>query len=100
MKETIKQWIDKVLRVENNVYPVYSENYGFELLGILGTDLNADEIASLMPIFLNRTLTYNPYIISVRDIRTRSERDRLYVNFSVILIDDETIDLGFHWDIG
>lgn len=99
-EETIRQWIDKVLRVENNLYPIYSENYGFQLLDVLGTDLSADEIASLMPMFLARALTYNPYITSVENITTRSERDRLFVNFSVTLIDEEMLDLGYHWDIG
>ena len=93
----IKQWVRKVLQVERNVFPIFTNIYGFGMLNIIGKGIPNEVIETMLPDFLDEALTYHPNILSVRNVVTNYENDNLYVVFEIILDDNEVLRESLAW---
>ena len=96
----IKQWVRKVLNVEINVFPIFTNVYGFGLLNIIGKGIPNEVIETMLPNFLSEALTYHPNILSVKNVVSNYENDNLYVTFDMILDDNEVLRENLAWVIG
>ena len=95
--DNIMNWVRKALQVEPEVYPIYSDRYGFGLIDIFGKGISNDAIHALLPLYLTETLTYHPNIIDVTNVRSRIDGENLFANFIIVLDSQDTYSFDNVW---
>ena len=95
----IQQWIRKVLQVEKNVFPIFTNVYGFGMLNIIGKGIPTEIIQTMLPDFLDEALTYHPNILSVKNVVSNYENSNLFVTFDITLDDNEVLRENLAWVI-
>lgn len=93
----IRQWIQKALATESGAFPVYSENYGFDLWALIGRGLPPEAIQEIVPILVEQTLIYHPNIIGIESFSSFIEGDNLYAEWHTILDDEQIIQSSTNW---
>ena len=95
--ENIRQWVRKALNVEAGVYPIYTNDYGFEFYSIIGKGIPNEVLEVMLPEFLRKTLVYHPNIIRVENIESNFDSGNLFVNFDLVLDDENIINEDYLW---
>jgi hypothetical protein len=89
--EAIKQFALKALITERSKYAIYTDDYGTELLDLIGEDVTADLIESEIPRMVEEALIYDDRIDSVSDIILTRDGDKLYITFQLVTVTGEEI---------
>jgi hypothetical protein len=89
--EAIKQFALKALITERSKYAIYTDDYGTELLDLIGEDVTADLIESEIPRMVEEALIYDDRIDSVSDIVLTRDGDKLYISFQLVTVTGEEI---------
>ena len=89
--EAIKQYALKALMTERSKYSIYTDDYGTELLDLIGEDVTADLLESEIPRMVEETLIYDDRIDSVSDIILTRDGDKLYISFQLVTVTGEEI---------
>jgi hypothetical protein len=89
--EAIKQFALKALITERSKYAIYSDDYGTELLDLIGEDVTASLLESEIPRMVEETLVYDDRIDSVSDIILTRDGDKLYISFRLVTVTGEEI---------
>ena len=84
--EAIKVWIYKTLKTERWRYRAYENSYGVELEKFIGTHTNNNESAIDIERYVKEGLLVNPYIISIDEIVTTIENDKLFFKINLTTI--------------
>src|SRR5574342_954740 len=87
----IKQFALKSLMTERSKYSIYTDDYGTELMDLVGADVTAALLASEIPRMVEETLIYDDRIDEVTDIILTREGDKLYISFRVVTTTGEEI---------
>lgn len=93
----IRNWIRKALNTERDVFPVYTNEYGFDLFTIFGKSVPNDIIMLMLPSFIDITLTHHPNIIRVDDVQVNIQEGDVFSTFNVILDDEQTFTEDYAW---
>jgi hypothetical protein len=89
--EAIKQFALKALITERSKYAIYTDDYGTELLDLIGEDVTADLLESEIPRMVEEALIYDDRIDSVSDIVLTRDGDKLYISFQLVTVTGEEI---------
>ena len=87
----IKQFALKALITERSKYGIYSDDYGTELLDLIGEDVTADLLDSEIPRMVEETLIYDDRIDSVSNITLTRDGDKLFISFQLVTVTGEDI---------
>jgi hypothetical protein len=90
-EDAIKQFALKALITERSKYAIYTDDYGTELLDLIGEDVTADLIESEIPRMVEEALIYDDRIDSVSDIILTRDGDKLYISFQLVTVTGEEI---------
>ena len=85
------QFAQKALMTERSKYAIYSDDYGTELLDLIGEDATAELLESEIPRMVEETLIYDDRIDEVVDIILTRDGDKLYISFRLVTITGEEI---------
>ena len=93
--DAIKQAIQCMLQCERYYYPIFSENYGIELVDLIGEPM--DYVISEVERRITECLTWDSRIDSVDDFQYEVNGNKLHVTFSVStilgVIEDEELEV-------
>ena len=81
--EALKVWIYKTLKTERWRYRAYDNAYGIELEKFIGTYTNNKNSATEVEQYIKEALLINPYIISIDNILTNINGDKLSYDISL-----------------
>lgn len=91
---TLRVWIEKCMRTDRGAHPIYSDDYGmvrpFDMIGMQLSDISKDDLEQR----ITDALTMHPSIVSIEDFDMTYNTDgddALFVSFTVILTDQQTI---------
>lgn len=79
--KAIQQAIYLILNTERYKYPIYSWNYGVELVDLMGKPISY--VISEIPRRITEALTQDSRIKNVRDFEFEKNKSKLYVTFVV-----------------
>jgi|1185.fasta_scaffold84709_2 phage baseplate assembly protein W len=102
---TLRGWIEKCLQTERGQHPIHPPDYGLERPDILGEPVG-DEAAADLEEAVRDALLFHPRITDVTEFEVYmgevdssddpnlivSDDEALYVSFTVVTDDEETID--------
>jgi hypothetical protein len=91
--EAIKQFALKALITERSKYAIYSDDYGTELLDLIGEDVTASLLESEIPRMVEEALIYDDRVDSVSDIVLTRDGDKLYISFQLVTVTGEEITM-------
>jgi hypothetical protein len=80
--ESVKQAIYLILNTERYQYPIYSWDYGIELLDLYGKPMSY--VMAELPRRIEEALTVDDRIEKVTDFEFTKSRNKLHVTFTVI----------------
>ena len=86
-----KQFAIKSLMTERSKYAIYSDDYGTELLDLIGEDVTAALLDSEIPRMVEDTLIYDDRIDSVSNITLTRDGDKLFISFQLVTVTGEDI---------
>lgn len=88
--ESIKVWIEKILRTEKGRYPIYDNTeYGCHLEDlIIGNSYTAEFIESELKREIQDALKQNPRITSVTNFKISRNKNAITVTLEVVLNDE------------
>jgi hypothetical protein len=89
--DAVKQFAIKSLMTERSKYSIYTEDYGTELMDLVGADVTVALLESEIPRMVEETLIYDDRIDEVSDIILTREGDKLYISFRVVTTTGEEI---------
>ena len=90
--KSIQQAIYLILNIERYKYPIYSWDYGVELLDLIGKPV--PYVISEIPRRITEALTQDSRITNVRDFEFEKNKSKLYVTFVVeTTVGDVSADL-------
>ncbi|PFP30266.1 terminase [Bacillus sp. AFS073361] len=87
----LKQFALKALMTERSKHSIYTDDYGTELMDLVGADVTAALLDSEIPRMVEETLIYDDRIDEVTDILLTREGDKLYISFRVVTTTGEEI---------
>jgi hypothetical protein len=95
-ESAIRQFIRKALVTSRRRHLIYDNGYGSELESIIGLDFTDEMKDSEIPRIIREALIYDERILSVDNIEMAKlpGDDGLYVSFSVVTSDGQTITEG------
>ena len=79
--KAIQQAIYLILNIERYKYPIYSWDYGVELVDLMGKPI--PYVISEIPRRITEALTQDSRITNVRDFEFEKNKSKLYVTFVV-----------------
>ena len=79
--KAIQQTIHLILNTERYKYPIYSWDYGIELVDLIGKPMSY--VLSEIPRRITEALTQDSRIKNVRDFEFEKNKSKLYVTFVV-----------------
>lgn len=82
--EAIKIWICKALLTARYRWPIYSWNYGSELETLIGTGYSHAATQSEAKRYVEECLLVNPYLKSIKDLKTSFRGEKLTISFTGI----------------
>ncbi len=88
--ESIKVWIEKILRTEKGRYPIYDNTeYGCHLEDlIIGNSYTAEFVEAELKREIEDALKQNPQITSVTNFNIIRNKNAIMVNLEVVLNDE------------
>jgi phage baseplate assembly protein W len=89
--DALYQYIIKALMTERSKYVIYSDDYGNELQDLIGGDVTLALMDSEIPRMVYEALAYDDRIEDVTDINYTRDGDALYISFTVVAVNGETI---------
>lgn len=89
--EALRQAIVKAIRTARFRYLIYDDQYGSELEDLIGADVTEAFLNEEIPRVIREALIYDDRIADVRDFVVRRESDRVYVEFTVVKTDGDTL---------
>ena len=89
--EATKQFALKSLMTERSKYAIYSDDYGTELMDLIGEDATQALLESEIPRMVEETLIYDDRIDSVSDVILTRDGDKLYISFQLVTVTGEEI---------
>jgi hypothetical protein len=82
--DAIKQFALKSLITERSKYAIYTDEYGTELMDLIGDDVTADLLDSEIPRMVEDTLVYDDRIDSLSNLNITRAGDKLYISFQIV----------------
>lgn len=84
--EAIKVWVYKTLFTERFEYPIYSWNYGCEMINLMGQSYTFKYVEMETKRYIKEALLVNPYIVEVNilDIKFSDSKLSVRVNIKTI----------------
>ena len=89
-----QQFAMKALMTERSKYAIYTDDYGTELLDLIGEDVTADLLESEIPRMVEETLIYDDRIDSVSDITLTRDGDKLFISFRLVTVTGEEVEIN------
>lgn len=77
--EAVKQFIRKAIITERSKWPIYTDDYGNELPGLIGQDVTDGFIHSEASRMIRETLEYDDRILAVNQVTARREGDAVFI---------------------
>lgn len=87
-QEAMMQAIYKILNTERYAYPIYSDNYGIELIDLIGED--AEWVCPELQRRIEEALLQDERIKEVSDFDFTIEDDKIHVSFTASTIFGDT----------
>jgi len=88
----IQQFIRKAIYTARNRYLIYSDAYGSEIDDMLSQNLSFSVLEIEIPRLIEDALIYDDRIDSVGNFVLTQQSDKLYVSFTVTLVNGELIE--------
>lgn len=89
--EALRQFIYKAIRTARFRYLIYDDQYGSELEDLIGDDVTEAFLNEEIPRVIREALIYDDRIADVRDFVVRREGDGVFVEFTVVKTDGDTL---------
>jgi hypothetical protein len=89
--EALRQAIVKAIRTARFRYLIYDDQYGSELEDLIGADVTDAFLNEEIPRVIREALIYDDRIADVRDFVVRREGDGVFVEFTVVKTDGDTL---------
>jgi hypothetical protein len=89
--EALRQFVIKAIKTARFRYLIYDDQYGSELEDLIGADVTEAFLNEEIPRVIREALIYDDRIADVRDFSIRRESDRVYVEFTVVKTDGDTL---------
>jgi hypothetical protein len=89
--EALRQFVIKAIQTARFRYLIYDDQYGSELEDLIGADVTDAFLNEEIPRVIREALIYDDRIADVRDFVVRRESDRVYVEFTVVKTDGDTL---------
>lgn len=89
--EALRQFIVKAIRTARFRYLIYDDEYGSELEDLIGADVTEAFLNEEIPRVIREALIYDDRIADVRDFAVRREGDGVFVEFTVVKTDGDTL---------
>jgi hypothetical protein len=89
--DALRQFIVKAIHTARFRYLIYDDQYGSELEDLIGADVTDAFLNEEIPRVIREALIYDDRIADVRDFVVRRESDRVYVEFTVVKTDGDTL---------
>lgn len=83
----IRQFVRKALMTSRFRYIIYSDDYGNELIDLIGEDVSRGYIETEAPRMIEEALIYDDRVEEVTDFQLEFEGDKLYIDFKVVFVD-------------
>jgi len=88
----IQQFIRKAIYTARNRYLIYSDAYGSEIDDLLSQNLSFSVLEIEIPRLIEDALIYDDRIDNVGNFVLTQQSDKLYVSFTVTLVNGELIE--------
>jgi hypothetical protein len=79
--EAVKVWTYKALHTERFKHPIYSWNYGSELMSLIGSGFSSAAVESEAMRMIEETLSPNEYINGISNLTVTFDQDSLSLEF-------------------
>jgi len=89
--EALRQAIVKAIRTARFRYLIYDDQYGSELEDLIGSDVTDAFLNEEIPRVIREALIYDDRIADVRDFSIKRESDGMFVEFTVVKTDGDTL---------
>jgi len=89
--EALRQFIYKAIRTARFRYLIYDDQYGSELEDLIGSDVTDAFLNEEIPRVIREALIYDDRISDVRDFVVRRKGDGVFVEFTVVKTDGDTL---------
>lgn len=89
--EALRQFIYKAIRTARFRYLIYDDQYGSELEDLIGSDVTDAFLNEEIPRVIREALIYDDRIADVRDFSIKRESDGMFVEFTVVKTDGDTL---------
>jgi hypothetical protein len=89
--EALRQFVVKAIQTARFRYLIYDDQYGSELEDLIGADVTDAFLNEEIPRVIREALIYDDRIADVRDFVVRRESDRVYIEFTVVKTDGDTL---------
>jgi hypothetical protein len=89
--DALRQFIVKAIRTARFRYLIYDDQYGSELEDLIGDDVTDAFLNEEIPRVIREALIYDDRIADVRDFVVRREGDGVFVEFTVVKTDGDTL---------
>lgn len=90
--QAVEQFIQKALSTVRSNYLIYDDSYGSDIQGLIKQSLPLGIIEVEVPRMIEDALIYDDRIEQVSNFVITQKGDALYVNFTVVLTNGESID--------
>lgn len=87
----IRQFIRKAILTARFRFLIYSDDYGCELVELIGQDVPFELLETEIPRVITEALIYDDRVANVIDFVITREGDKLNIQFKVVLSDDTQI---------
>jgi Protein of unknown function (DUF2634). len=89
--EALRQFVIKAIQTARFRYLIYDDQYGSELEDLIGADVTDAFLNEEVPRVIREALIYDDRIADVRDFAVRREGDGVFVEFTVVKTDGDTL---------
>lgn len=90
--EAIRQFIAKAIKTARNRFLIYDDQYGCELEDLIGASVTRELLEDEIPRVIYEALIDDDRISDVVDFVITNEGDKVYVNFTALLVNGEQVE--------
>jgi hypothetical protein len=87
----LRQFVIKAIMTARSRYLIYDDEYGSEIEDLIGADVTEAFLQEEIPRVIREALIYDDRIADVRDFVVRREGDGVFVEFTVVKTDGDTL---------
>ncbi|MEK3995454.1 DUF2634 domain-containing protein [Psychrobacillus sp. FSL K6-2365] len=90
--EAIRQFIAKAIKTARDRFLIYDDQYGCDLESLIGANVTRELLDEEIPRVITEALIYDDRISDVVDFVITNEDDKVFVSFTVLLVNGEQVE--------